>query len=389
MAKKELVWTRKHLLGLEDLSAGEIRHLLDAAEKFLPYATGTRPARALAGKPPVPPGPLANRTVLNLFCEDSTRTRTSFTLAAERLGARVIQFQAGTSSLKKNETLLDTARNIEAMGLDAIVIRHPDRGAPQAVAEAVNCSVLNAGDDAHEHPTQALLDFLAMRHKLGRLDGLTVAIVGDIRHSRVARSNLHGLSKLGSRVIFVGPPPFLEGLGDIAAPVETSTDLEAVLPECDAVMMLRVQFERHERNVPNGAGPPAQHPAEGGVAFDLEDYKRGYQLTAKRLARAKPGAIVLHPGPINRGLEITDEVADGPQSVILHQVTCGVAVRMAALSLCVGALERERKSAKPSPLTPPLSRSTQRLSTGHKGRGRQKRGLSREGRGRGKSSAGA
>ena len=345
MAKKTPAkWTRKHLLGLEDLSAGEITLLLDAAEKFLPYATGTRPARALAGKPalseaegpPVPPGPLANCTVLNLFCEDSTRTRTSFTLAAERLGGRVIQFHAATSSLKKNETLLDTALNIEAMGLDAIVIRHPERGAPQAVAEAVECSVLNAGDDAHEHPTQALLDMLSMRHKFGRLDGLTVAIVGDICHSRVARSNLYGLAKLGSRVIFVGPSPFLAGLGDIATPVETSTDLDAVLPECDAVMMLRVQFERHERNVP-----------PGGVAFDLEDYKRGYQLTAKRLARAKPGAIVLHPGPINRGLEITDAVADGPQSVILHQVTCGVAVRMAALSLCIKALEHERRIAKP------------------------------------------
>jgi len=361
MAKsKPAKWTHKHLLGLEGLSAGEITHLLDAAEKFLPYATGRKPA----------PQRLKGRTVLNLFCEDSTRTRTSFTLAAERLGARVIQFHAATSSLKKNETLLDTARNIEAMGLDAIVIRHSQRRAPHAVAEAVNCSVLNAGDDAHEHPTQGLLDFLAIRHKLGRLDGLTVAIVGDIRHSRVARSNLYGLSKLGSRAVFVGPPPFLAGLGDIAAPVETSTDFDAVLPECDAVMMLRVQFERHERNVP-----------PGGVAFDLEDYKRGYQLTAKRLARAKKGAIVLHPGPINRGLEITDEVADGPQSVILHQVTCGVAVRMAALNLCIGAMERERKGAKPSPLTPSLSRE---------GRGRKKRGLSHKrnvppgGRGRGK-----
>ena len=322
MAKKTPVtWKCKHLLGLEGLSAGEIRHLLDTAEKFLPYATGRKPLRRLD---------LKGRTVLNLFCEDSTRTRTSFTLAAERLGARVIQFHAATSSLKKNETFLDTARNIEAMGLDAIVIRHQERGAPEAVAGAVQCSVINAGDDAHEHPTQALLDFLAIRHKLGRLDGLTVAIVGDICHSRVARSNLYGLSKMGSRVIFVGPPPFLAGLGDIATPVETSTDLDAVLPECDAVMMLRVQFERHR-----------------GFSFDLEEYKRGYQLTAKRLARAKPGAIVLHPGPINRGIEITDEVADGPQSVILHQVTCGVAVRMAALVLCIGALERERKAAGP------------------------------------------
>jgi len=322
MAKnKPVQWTRKHLLGLEDLSAGEITHLLDTAEKFLPYATGRKAVHQR----------LKGRTILNLFCEDSTRTRTSFTLAAERLGARVVQFHAATSSLSKSETLLDTARNIEAMGLDAIVIRHPERGAPEAVAEAVRCSVLNAGDDAHEHPTQALLDFLAIRHKLGRLDGLTAAIVGDVRHSRVARSNLYGLGKLGSRIIFVGPPVFLEGLDDITVPVETSSDFDAVLPECDAVMMLRVQFERHERNVPNGASPP------GGAALDLEDYKRGFRLTAKRLARAKPGAIVLHPGPINRGLEITDEVADGRQSAILHQVTCGVAVRMAALSLCIGA----------------------------------------------------
>jgi len=318
-------WTRKDLLGLEDLAAEEITCLLDKADDFFPCATGR--AERPAGKPA--PQTLKGRTVLNLFCEDSTRTRTSFTLAAERLGARVIQFHAATSSLSKHETLIDTARNIEAMGLDAIVIRHRERGAPHRVAEAIRCAVLNAGDDAHEHPTQALLDMLALRHKLGRLDNLTIAIVGDIRHSRVARSNLYGLTKLGSRAIFVGPPAFLEGLDDITAPVETSTDFDGVLAECDAVMMLRVQFERHE-----------------GVAFDLEDYKRGYQLTAKRLARAKEGAIVLHPGPINRGLELADEVADGPQSVILYQVTCGVAVRMAALSLCIGALDRECKAGR-------------------------------------------
>jgi len=343
MAKKPPAkWTRKHLLGLEDLAAEEITALLDAADDFFPCATGR--AERPGGKPA--PQTLKGRTVLNLFCEDSTRTRTSFTLAAERLGAHVLQFHAATSSLSKRETLIDTARNIEAMGLDAIVIRHPERGAPHAVAQAVQCAVLNAGDDAHEHPTQSLLDMLALRHKLGRLDKLTIAIVGDI-HSRIARSNLYGLTKLGSRVIFVGPPTFLEGLEDITAPVETSTDFDGVLPECDAVMMLRVQFERHE-----------------GVAFDGDDYVRGYQLTAKRLARAKEGAIVLHPGPINRGLELADEVADGPQSAILYQVTCGVAVRMAALSLCIEALDRECKSAKPFPLTPPFSRE---------GRGRGKR----------------
>jgi len=312
-------WTRKHLLGLEDLSAAEITTILDAADKFFPCAMGRKAA----------PQTLKGRTVLNLFCEDSTRTRTSFTLAAERLGARIIQFHAATSSLSKRESLLDTARNIEAMGLEAIVIRHQERGAPQQVAEAVQCAVLNAGDDAHEHPTQALLDFLAMRHHFGRLDRLTVAVVGDVRHSRVARSNLYGLKKLGSRVVFVGPPAFLEGIDDIRVPVETTTDFDAVLPRCDAVMMLRVQFERHE-----------------GVVFDADDYRRGYQLTPARLARAKPGAIVLHPGPVNRGIELPDEVTDGLQSAILHQVTCGVAVRMAALSLCIGAVDRERKAAK-------------------------------------------
>ena len=307
-------WTRKHLLGLEDLSAEEILTVLDLADGYLPCVTQRRPCRPT----------LKGRTILNLFCEDSTRTRTSFTFAAERLGARVFQFHMATSSLNKKETLIDTARNIEAMGLDAIVIRHPERGAPRRLAEAVQCSVLSAGDDAHEHPTQALLDMLAIRRKLGRLQGLTLALVGDVRHSRVARSNLFGLSKFANRIIFVGPPAFLDKL-DVQ--VETATDLDAVLPECDAIMMLRVQFERHEF-----------------VAFDVDEYVRGYQLTPARLARAKPGAIVLHPGPVNRGLEMTNEVCDGPQSVILFQATCGVAVRMACLQLCIGALDRERKA---------------------------------------------
>ena len=307
-------WTRPNLLGLEGLEADELLALLDAADTFFPYATGEGD----------PPQTLAGRTLLNLILEDSTRTRTSFALAAERLGGRVVQFHATTSSMdQKGETLIDTVRTIEAMGLDAIVIRHKQRGAPHRVAEAVRCSVLNAGDDAHEHPTQALLDMLAIRRHLGRLDGLTVAICGDVRHSRVARSNAYGLAALGSRAIFVGPKPFLDGLDDLSVPVETATDFDAVLPECDAVMMLRVQFERHK-----------------GLAFDQDAYVRGYQLTAARLARAKDGAPVLHPGPVNRGLELADEVADGPQSLILHQVTCGVAVRMAALTLCIAAAER-------------------------------------------------
>jgi len=322
-------WTRRHLLGLEGLSADEILALLETADAFYPYATGREPA----------PQVLEGRTVLNLFLEDSTRTRTSFTLAAERLGGRVVQFYAHTSSMRqKGETLLDTARNVEAMGLDALVVRHRERGAPHRLAEAVGCSVLNAGDDAHEHPTQALLDMLALRHHLGRLEGLTVVICGDIRHSRVARSNLYGLRTLGSRVIFVGPPVFLEGLDDVASPVEKATDFDAVLPECDAVMMLRVQLERHE-----------------GLDFDREAYIRDYQLTAERLARARPHAPVLHPGPVNRGVELTDEVADGPRSLILHQVTCGVAVRMAALALCIAAADaqaRPEDASAPRPERP-------------------------------------
>jgi aspartate carbamoyltransferase catalytic subunit len=305
-------WTRKHLLGLEDLSAAEIRTILDLADDFLPCVTHRAPCRPL----------LEGRTVLNLFCEDSTRTRVSFTFAAERLGARVFQFHAGSSSLNKRESLVDTAHNVEAMGLDAIVIRHQERGAPHRLAEAVECSVLNAGDDSHEHPTQALLDMLALRRRLGTLEGLTLALVGDVRHSRVARSNLFGLTKMGARVIFVGPQVFTK---DLDVKVETSNDFDSVLPECDAIMMLRVQFERHES-----------------IAFDVDDYIRGYQLTPARLARAKPGALVLHPGPVNRGIELPDEVADGPQSVILFQATCGVAVRMACLKLCIDALDRER-----------------------------------------------
>ena len=308
-------WTRRHLLGLEDMTPGEIRTVLNTADEFFPYCTGRRAA----------PQVLAGRTVLNLFCEDSTRTRTSFTFAAERLGARVFQFHASTSSLNKKETLADTVVNIDAMGLDAIVIRHHERGAPQRVAELVTCSVLNAGDNAHEHPTQALLDMLAIRRRIGRIEGLTLALVGDVRHSRVARSNLFGLSKFGNRVIFVGPEVFTK---DLDVKVETATDFDAVLPQCDAVMMLRVQFERHES-----------------LNFDVSDYIRDYQLTPARLARAKPGALVLHPGPVNRGIEMANEVADGPQSLILNQTTCGVAVRMAALSLCVGALQRQRDAA--------------------------------------------
>ncbi len=303
-------WTRKHLLGLEGLSAEELRLLLRQADEFHPFATGTRPA------PPV----LAGRTVLNLFCEESTRTRTSFTLAAERLGARVVQFHADSSSLQKRETLADTARTVEAMGLDAIVLRHRERHAPHRLAEVVECSVLNAGDDAHEHPTQGLLDMFAIRRALGHIEDLTVACVGDVRHSRVARSNFYGLAALGNRVVFVGPQVFLDG---VELDVEKTTDFDAVLPELDAIMMLRVQFERHDA-----------------VALDMDAYIAGYQLNAERLERAKEEAVVLHPGPMNRGIELTSEVADGPRSLILPQVTCGVAVRMGVLTLAIGAKDR-------------------------------------------------
>ncbi len=311
---KPHAWTHRHLLGLADLSAEDIRFLLHTARGFESVSTrSVKKVPALRGK-----------VVVNLFFEPSTRTKSSFYLAASRLSADVLDFASSNSSTSKGESLRDTVRNIEAMGIDAIVVRHSASGAAQLVAESVSCSVVNAGDGQHEHPTQGLLDLYTLGQRFNRdnfdLTGLTVAIVGDIAHSRVARSNIHGLTKLGAKVLLVGPPTLLprsfESLG-----CEVHHDLDKVLDRIDAINMLRVQFERLT-----------------GPAFpSVREYSAVYGLSRHRLARMKPEVLVMHPGPINRGLEIESEVADGPNSAILKQVTNGLAVRMAALYLVHGA----------------------------------------------------
>jgi aspartate carbamoyltransferase catalytic subunit len=306
---KVVSWTRRHLLGLEDLNRNEIEGILDTAEGFVDVSQRRRKKlNALKGK-----------VVVNLFFEPSTRTRTSFGLAAKRLSADTIDFSPGGSSLSKGETFIDTAKNIEAMGIDVMVVRHTSPGAPLLLAQNLQCSVINAGDGAHEHPTQGLLDIFTIRRAKGRLDGLTVALVGDIAHSRVARSNIHGLLKLGAHVIVCGPPTLVpESLGQLG--VEISYRLEDILPRCDVINMLRIQFERQR----NGLFP------------SIHEYARLFGLDSERLGRAKPEILLLAPGPINRGVEITPEVADGPHSAILQQVTNGLAVRMAVLYLLCG-----------------------------------------------------
>ena len=299
-------WTRKHLLGLEQLSADELRFILDTALSFKEVSTrSVKKVPALRG-----------RVVVNAFFEDSTRTRVSFALAAQRLSADVIDFSEKTSSTNKGETLIDTARNIEAMGIDILVLRHSAAGAADVLARAVKCSVVNAGDGAHEHPTQGLLDLYTIRERFGKIEGLKVAIVGDIANSRVARSNLFALTKLGAEVILVGPPTLLprafEQLG-----ARVVHDFDAVIGEVDVVNMLRVQFERIQSS---------QFPT-------VREFTGLYGLTGDRFRKCKSGVFVMHPGPMNRGIEISSDIADGAQSGILTQVTNGLAVRMAVLYL--------------------------------------------------------
>ena len=299
-------WHHKHLLGLRDLSPAEITYILDTAKGF--EQIGTRAVK----KAPT----LRGKVVANLFFEDSTRTRISFGLAANRLSADVIEFTKKTSSVSKGETLLDTARNVEAMGVDIVVIRHSAGGAPMFLSQNIAACVINAGDGFCEHPTQGLLDVYTIRKLKGTLNGLKIAIVGDIAHSRVARSDLWAMTKLGAEVTFVGPPTLIPGdVGKL--PVQVSYDLDTVIEKVDVINMLRIQFERI-----------------GGNRFpSIREYSRYFGLTAERLKRAKPDIVVMHPGPINRGLEMESEVADGPNSVILEQVTNGLSVRMAALFL--------------------------------------------------------
>ena len=299
-------WTRKHLLSVEELSADEIRFVLDTADSFKEVSTrSVKKVPALRG-----------RVVVNAFFEDSTRTRTSFSLAASRLSADLIDFSEKGSSVSKGETLIDTARNIEAMGVDIIVIRHPAAGSAELLSRTVACSIVNAGDGAHEHPTQGLLDLYTIRERFGKIAGLRVAIVGDIVNSRVARSNLWGLTKLGAEVILVGPPTLVprafEKLG-----AKVVHDFDSVIGSVDVVNMLRIQFERIQSS---------QFPS-------VREFTRFFGLTLDRFQRCKKDVFVMHPGPMNRGLEISSHIADGPQSGILTQVTNGLAVRMAVLFL--------------------------------------------------------
>jgi aspartate carbamoyltransferase catalytic subunit len=305
-------WKRRHLLGLEDLSAEEITLILDKAAVF---------KRAMAQDRSRLPF-LSGKTCVTLFFENSTRTRTSFSLAARRLGADTVDFSASTSSVSKGETFIDTAKNIEAMGVDLMIVRHRTPGTPKLLAENIRCGVVNAGDGAHEHPTQGLLDIMTIRERKGSIAGLTVAMVGDIAHSRTARSNILGLKKLGAHVIVCGPStlvsPRWAELG-----VEYSYSLDAILPRVDVLNLLRIQFERQfTRPFPS-----------------VREYALLYAMDSARLAKTKPEILILAPGPINRGVEVTPDVADGTQSAILEQVTNGVAVRMAVLWLLLGEKE--------------------------------------------------
>ncbi len=302
-------WTRKHLLGLADLTREEISQILDSADQFVSVLD--RPMRSVPT--------LRGWTVVNLFFEDSTRTRISFELAEKRLGADIVNFSVSTSSVKKGETLRDTARNIEAMRVDAVVIRHRSVGAPHFLSRHIQGSVINAGDGSHEHPTQGLLDLLTIRRHFGHIDGLRVAIVGDIRHSRVARSDVWGFTTMGAEVVLCGPPTLLPKHTD-NFPAKVTTRLEEALEGADVVYALRIQRERQA----------------AGLFPSIREYSAQYGISSERMERAKPTAVLLHPGPINRGWELTDEVTDGPRSLILEQVTHGVAIRMAVLYLTAG-----------------------------------------------------
>jgi len=302
-------WTRRHLLDIESLTPEEILTVLDTARAF--KAVGERTIKKVPA--------LRGKTVVNLFVEPSTRTRTSFELSEQRLSADIINFTAEASSLRKGETLKDTARNLEALNVDFIVIRHTAAGAPHFLARVLQAHVINAGDGAHEHPTQALLDLFTIREKKGRIEGLNVTIIGDILYSRVARSDIWGLTKLGARVTLCGPatlvPREFEQLG-----CRISYDLEEAIREADVINLLRIQHERQRRTMFPG----------------IHEYTQFFGLNPARMALTKPDVLIMHPGPINRGVEIDSETADGERSVILEQVTNGLAVRMAVLFLVNG-----------------------------------------------------
>jgi aspartate carbamoyltransferase catalytic subunit len=304
---------KKDILGIQNLTVDEINLILETAESFLEIST-----RKIKKVPT-----LRGKTIINLFYEASTRTRTSFEIAAKRLSADTINISSSTSSVVKGETLIDTARNLEAMNPDIIVIRHSAAGAPHLLASLVKQSIINAGDGAHEHPTQALLDMMTIKEKKGKFSGLKVAIIGDIEHSRVARSNIYGLSKMGARIVLAGPatmlPRNIEQMG-----VDVYTSMEEAIIDADVVMMLRIQLERQNQSI---------FPS-------LREYSQHYCLNRNNIKLARKDVIVMHPGPINRGVEISPDIADDPScSVILDQVNKGVAVRMALLYLLTGGGE--------------------------------------------------
>ncbi len=313
--KNTVKWTKKHLLGIEDLSAEEIQLILDHAVGFKEVL-----------ERPIPKVPtLRGKTIVNMFCEPSTRTRSSFELAAKRLSADTLNLATASSSFLKGETLKDTARNIEAMKVDMIVMRHACPGAPHFLSGCVGASVINAGDGAHEHPTQALLDVFTIREKLGKVKGLKVSIIGDIAHSRVARSNIWALTKLGAKVTVCGPktliPVEIEKMG-----VRATYDVKEALSGADVLNMLRIQLERQKRPL---------FPS-------IREYVREFGINSRLLEKhAKKEVMIMHPGPINRGVELSQDVADGEYSVILNQVTNGVAVRMAVLFL-LGHVKKEQ-----------------------------------------------
>ncbi|MFQ5480834.1 MAG: aspartate carbamoyltransferase catalytic subunit [Thermodesulfobacteriota bacterium] len=305
---------RKDLLAVKDLSAHEIGLILDTAASF----------KEVSEKDIKKVPTLRGRTIINLFYEPSTRTRTSFEIAAKRMSSDAINISLASSSVKKGETLSDTARNLEAMRPDCIVVRHSSAGTPEMLARHLSCSVVNAGDGAHEHPTQALLDLFTVRERKGRIKGLKIAIIGDITHSRVARSNIYAFTKLGAGVIVAGPPTMMPpGLGTLGC--DSTTDPREAIKDADVVMMLRIQSERQA----------------GSAIPSAREYSKVYGLDKDKLALAKNDVIVMHPGPINRGVEITPEVADGTNSLILDQVTNGVAIRMAVFYLLLGPVRED------------------------------------------------
>lgn len=308
------IWKRKDLLGLEELSKEEIELILQTADSF----------KEISQRPIKKVPTLRGKTVVLFFFEPSTRTRTSFELAAKRMSADLVNIQTNASSLVKGETLKDTAKNIEAMKVDIIVMRHSSSGAPHLLAKAISSSIINAGDGSHEHPTQGLLDLFTIKEHKKRIAGLNVSIIGDITHSRVARSNIWGLTKLGANVTVCGPatlmPPEIERLG-----VKVTYDVKEAMETADVINLLRIQLERQSQNL---------FPS-------LREYAMKFGLDSEKMKYAKKDVLIMHPGPINRGVEITPEVADGPYSVILEQVTNGIAVRMAVLYLVSGVKERK------------------------------------------------